>query len=323
MKYKAAAVITSALIVILSGCGGKKSFSNSSVYVHANEYIESSGKPESLYAESYYEEESQASVSIPSNKPNGSSKPTSAKIPQSSIAPRETVRVTIPEGYTISQIGDLFAGKKVCSKADFMEAISDTDFSKYYPFVNNIPKNNERCYRLEGYLYPDTYEFYTGMSAEDAIGKLLRGAGDKLIGKYSHSKLSFDQIVTLASIIEKEVANDAEMKKVSSVFHNRLNINMKLQADSTINYIERYVKPNLTGDKDRFNSFYNTYKCAALSAGPICSPSTNALKAAINPAETEYLFFASDKAGKYYYAKTYEEHLENCKAADITEEKSE
>ena len=188
--------------------------------------------------------------------------------------------------------------------------VNTYDFS-YYPLVKAIPFTEHRAFKLEGYLYPDTYDFYIDMKAQDAIGKMLRGAEAKIGDRYPYSGMSTDEIVTLASVIEREAANLEDMKKVSSVFHNRLKIAQKLEADSTIDYIEYFVKPNLSGDINRYNKYYNTYKCAKLPEGPICCPGANALSAAVNPDDTDYYYFVSDKSGKIYYAKTIAEHEEN------------
>ena len=224
--------------------------------------------------------------------------------------------VTIPEGYSAPQIGELLEKNGVCSKSDFLLTLNTYDFT-YYSLIAAIQEDKNRCYKLEGYLFPDTYNFNLDKPVADAVGVLLRGAESKINGVFSHPDLTTDQLVILASLIEKEAAGTEDMRKVSSVFHNRLNAGMRLQSDATIHYVERYLKPNLTGDIDRYNSFYNTYKCEALPAGPICNPSVRALRAAAEPAETDYLYFAADSEGKFYYAATYEEHLRNCEKAGI------
>lgn len=232
-----------------------------------------------------------------------------------------TVRIVIPEGYTVSQIGERLAANRVCKKTDFLQMVNEYPFDlSRYSLVKAIPDSARRCYRLEGYLYPDTYDFYINMKPQDAIGVMLRGAESKIGSRYKYSGMSTDRIITLASVIEREAARSEDMKKVSSVFHNRLAVNMKLEADSTITYIEKHVKPNLPDiEKNRYNSYYNTYKCAALPEGPICNPGVNALSAAVNPANTDFLYFVSDKKGNYYFAKTYDEHKENLvKAGYIT-----
>ena len=128
--------------------------------------------------------------------------------------------------------------------------------------------------------------------------------------------MTMDEVLTLASIIQAEAGDPAQMKTVSSVLHNRLNSKShpKLECDVTIFYLEQEVQPYLTEDKDRLNSFYNTYKCTGLPEGPICNPGMDAINAALNPEQTDYFYFATDKAGKYYYAKTLAEHQKNWNA---------
>nr|WP_319487584.1 endolytic transglycosylase MltG [uncultured Caproiciproducens sp.] len=230
----------------------------------------------------------------------------------------KTVRIVIPEGFTLSQIGDRLEANGVCKKAALLSTANSYDFS-YYSLIGKLSSNANRCYKLEGYLFPDTYEFYENMKPQDALGKMLKNAEGKIGSSYSYAGMSTDQIVTLASIIEKESGNVNEMAKVSSVFHNRLKAGMRLQADVTVLYVEKYLKPNLTGDKNRYNSYYNTQKCPALPAGAICNPGKAALNAAVNPADTDYFYFAADSSGNYYYAKTYDEHKQNLAKAGIIE----
>lgn len=307
------------LLIMLSGCSafqgktiGSSSTAASAESTSAPSSTDSTGasfsqEPSSAVISSASRDESSAgSASKTSSSPASSS---SAAVSSQPEQP-QTVRVVIPEGFTLSQIGDRLEAKGICKKADLLKAANSYDFS-YYSLIGNLASNVNRCYKLEGYLFPNTYDFYTNMKPQDALGKMLRGAQSSIGSKYSYSGMTTDQIVTLASIIEKESGNVNELAKISSVFHNRLKAGMKLQADPTINYIENYVKPNLTGDINRYNSYYNTYKCAALPAGPICNPGANALKAAANPADTDYYYFCADKSGNYYYAKTLEEHDAN------------
>lgn len=230
----------------------------------------------------------------PTDKPTA--KPTAA-----------TVRVRITEGMAAEQIGDLLEKNGVCTKAGFLDAVNNYDFS-YYPLVSQIPAAQNRRYKLEGYLFPDTYEFFRGAKPQDAVGVLLRGAESRIGSQYTYSGMSTYQIVTLASIIEKEAQSAVDMQKVSAVFHNRLKQNMKLQADPTIDYVEKYIGTN----KDPYRAAYNTYKCAALPVGPICNPGARALYAAAHPADVSYLYFCADTVtGQIYYADTLEEHNEN------------
>lgn len=296
------------------------------------------GSPESSTASS---QATSSTVSLPeSSLPEDSSSPLSSSLEPSETpvsetdAPvvsddsdtsqpsgqRETVRVTIPEGFSLAQIGERLEQNGVCTKADLLETANSYDFS-YYPLVAAIPDDPNRCFKLEGYLFPNTYDFYVNMKPQDALGKMLRGMESAITAedqaRAQELGYSMDQIIILASIIEREAGNKNEVKNVSSVFHNRLKVGQKLQADATITYVENYLKPNITGDINRYNSFYNTYKCDALPSGPIANPGRRALDAALYPADTNYYYFVNDANANYYYAETFEEHQANIQNAGI------
>ncbi len=240
-------------------------------------------------------------------------------LPASSKAPL-TQTITIPEGYTLARIAMLLEEKGFCTVEEFITASQEGDFSEF-PIAVEMQKVQESCFKLEGVLFPDTYEVYTGESPDAMIRRMLahteQTLTETLRADIAKSPYSIPEIFTLASIIEKEAYGPAEMNNISSVLHNRLDSGMKLQCDVTINYVEGAIKPFIDGDKDRFNSLYNTYKRKALPAGPICNPGIDAIKAAISPADTDYLFFLTDKNKNYLYAVTYEEHKENVAAAGI------
>ena len=226
---------------------------------------------------------------------------------------RETVRVTITEGMTLTQIFKKLEANGVCSFDDLMKTAESYDYS-YYPLIAARPSNT-RAFKLEGYLFPNTYDFYKNEKPQDAIGRFLR-VGEKYITSQDRAKAramgySMDQILTVASIIEKEGANPNEVRKIAAVIYNRLEAGKQLQMDSGIYYIERSVKPYISGDVNRYNSLYNMYKCKGLPAGPICNPGARTINAALDPADVNYLYFCHDSSAKYYYADTYEEHLEH------------
>ena len=232
---------------------------------------------------------------------------------------RETVRDTITEGMTLTQIFKKLEANGVCSFDDLMKTAESYDYS-YYPLIAARPSNT-RAFKLEGYLFPNTYDFYKNEKPQDAIGRFLR-VGEKYITSQDRAKAramgySMDQILTVASIIEKEGANPNEVRKIAAVIYNRLEAGKQLQMDSGIYYIERSVKPYTSGDVNRYNSLYNMYKCKGLPAGPICNPGARTINAALDPADVNYLYFCHDSSAKYYYADTYEEHLENLKKAGI------
>lgn len=233
---------------------------------------------------------------------------------------RQTVKITINEGDTLTQIFKKLDENGVADFDALMDTAQNYDYS-YYPLVADIPSNPNRCFRLEGYLFPDTYEFYVDMKPQDAIGKFLRVGKSRITDsmKSQASALGYSmyEILTVASIIEKEGANANEVSKIAAVIYNRLESGMKLQMDSSIYYIERHVKPYISGDINRYNSYYNTYKCSALPAGPISNPGMRTINAALNPADVDYLYFCHDENANYYYADTYEEHQENLKKAGL------
>lgn len=213
----------------------------------------------------------------------------------------KVVSVTIPEGYSFMEIAATLQAKGVCSKADFYKAAQSYQVKSFA-----IPTSSNRAFKLEGYLFPDTYEFYLNDDPVNVIRKMLNNYAAK-------SGMPSDQTLILASIIEKEARSDAEMAKVSSVFHNRLKAGMRLQADPTRDYVNKFITGNsLVANQGKYASLYNTYKCSALPAGPICSPSLRAIKAAQNPANTDYLYFFFSK-GVNYYSTTLEEHEQKMK----------
>lgn len=233
---------------------------------------------------------------------------------------KQTVKVTVNEGDSLTQIFKKLDENGVADFDELMKTAQTYDYS-YYPLVAKIPASEKRCFKLEGYLFPDTYEFYTNQKPQDAIGKFLRNGKaritDSMISQASSLGYSIDEVLTVASIIEKEGAKSSEVAKIAAVIYNRLEAGMKLQMDSTIYYIERNVKPYLTGDINRYNSYYNTYKCSALPAGPISNPGMRTINAALYPADVDYLYFCHDESANYYYAETYEEHLKNLEIAGI------
>jgi UPF0755 protein len=164
------------------------------------------------------------------------------------------------------------------------------------------PAGQGVCYRYEGYLFPDTFEFYQGDDPEAALRKLLNNYAGK-------SGLPSYETLILASVIERETRSSEHMAMVSSVLHNRLEQGMKLQADATILYVENHIKKDaLVSDPGQYAERYNTYKCAALPAGPICSPGRRAILAAQNPAQSGYLYYFFGNDNTNHYSVTYEEH---------------
>lgn len=237
---------------------------------------------------------------------------------------QQLAKVTIPEGKTLQQVGQILEASKVCSSQDFLTVVEAGGFN--FPLASQIPSSSTRFYKYEGYLFPDTYEFYQNSSGKAAAQKMLTNFTAKfdssMIQKASSLGFTVDQAVTLASIVQTESGKTTEMGKVASVFENRLKNGVKdnggkrfLQSDATIFYVLRDIKPVLTQSDTVISSAYNTYKVEGLPPGPICNPGLDAIKAVLNPESTNYYYFVSDSSGKYYYAATYSEHQKNVKKA--------
>lgn len=257
--------------------------------------------------------------SLPDDRPHPE-EPEQEKSPpaeESQEKPQRTFTLTIPEGYTLARIGMALEEKGVCTAEAFIIAAQAVDTSQYPLLATRRPDAN-RCFALEGYLFPDTYEFYTGETPDSILDVILKNTERRIAQDIrtavSESGYTMDEIITLASIIEKEAYGQEQMSRISAVLHNRLKQGMRLQCDVTINYVEGAVKPFIAGDRNRYNAVYNTYKCAALPAGPICNPGIAAIRAALTPAMTKDLYFVTDREKRYYYAETWDGHEENLAA---------
>lgn len=220
-------------------------------------------------------------------------------------------RVVIPEGYELRQIVDLLVENGLGDKAAFMNEIENGSFN--FDFISNIPKRENR---LEGYLYPDTYMFSIDETEHDIINKMLTAFNEKVIPVFAEtpSPYSLDQILTMASVIEREAANDDERPLVSSVFYNRIKEGMKFESCATVQYILKERKNILSNADIAIESPYNTYIHSGLPIGPIASPGLESVKAALKPAETNYLYFLATADGsKNLFSETFEEHTQKIK----------
>lgn len=222
---------------------------------------------------------------------------TAAKTTDKTTTEKQIVSVTIPEGYSFMQIAETLEDKGVCSAKEFYKAAQSYKVKSF-----SIPSSSDRCFKLEGYLFPDTYEFYKNEEPKSVIIKMLNNYAAK-------SGMPTDRQLIIASIIEKEVRSDSHMKMVASVFYNRLDAGMRLESDPTREYVNDYITGNslLSGNTSKYAALYNTYKCK-LPAGPICSPGARAIEAAKNPASSDYLYFFFGNDNENHYSKTYEEH---------------
>lgn len=233
---------------------------------------------------------------------------------------RTEKRVVIPEGSTVEDIMKIICDDHgIVTRQELTDVIQNGDFSKY-DFVSAITGNAEnRKYRLEGYLYPDTYYFYSDTGAYDIIDRMLGNFDTKFDKRYraacKKQGMSIDEAVTLASMVIAEAKNISDYPKISSVFHNRLNsyrFSKRLDCDATLVYVlGREMMPS---DKDN-SSRYNTYKYGGLPPSAIANPDLNAISYAIYPDSTGYYYFVTRRDGKVLYASDYQTHLRNIRLA--------
>ena len=219
-----------------------------------------------------------------------------------SAGSRETITLMIVEGADSFEIFDLFEQTGVCSREKLEEAAAEYEFD--YEFLQDLDYGESN--RLEGYLFPDTYEFYLKDEPQKVINRLLRNFNARLteedMEKVEESGYSLREILTLASIVEAEAANDEERPKVASVMFNRLNnwSVPKLGMDSTVYYAAKLMETTFSTELD---SPYNTYLYPGLPAGPICNPGLNSIHAVLYPEETDYYYFATGVDGVNHFFK--------------------
>ncbi len=221
-------------------------------------------------------------------------------------AKKETVTLTIPEGYSAEMIGVKCEEAGLCTKDEFLNALGD-DYD--YKFIKEIPKKDVN-YTLQGFLFPSTYEVYADSSAHDIIDTML----SEFEKQYPKDYDGIYDVITKASLIERETKLDLERRTISGVIQNRIEKGMLLQIDASV----VYAKTNGMYDADKVyykdletKSKYNTYKYTGLPIGPICNPGLESIKAALNPEKHSYLYYHTDevkKDGSHIFTETFEAH---------------
>lgn len=244
---------------------------------------------------------------------------------QHSVEHQTTIRVTFPEGYNAYQYGDELQKVGLCTQKEFIEALNTHSFE--FDFLKTISDNPLKMVHLEGFLFPDTYEFFKDENIDSIINRMLKNFQTKVLSNYEQmiatSGYSLEELIIFASIIQKESANVKEMYNVSSVFHNRLandSIYPHLQSCTTNNYISDYIHPFYHGKNlDSVLAAYDTYNTPGFPVGAIANPGLDAIDAALHPEKNTlngtYYFFVTDVEYTHYYGKTFNEHLANIEKA--------
>lgn len=235
-------------------------------------------------------------------------------------AAKDVVTVNFYEGMTVREIAARLEENGVCGYDEFMEAVNTETFE--YEFESLMGKSENIYIKWEGYLFPDTYEFYINSTPRSVIVKFVDNFNNKFTSEYYQRMqelgMTLDEVITLASVIQSEAAYMSDMKIVSSVFHNRLAPGSGLpylQSDVTYFYYTENIEP-FVEDEELSETYlysyytYTDYK-AGLPVGPICNPGLNAIKAALYPDDTNYYYFVTDLEGNFYFAKTLAEHEAN------------
>ncbi|GAA0484139.1 endolytic transglycosylase MltG [Alkalibacterium sp. s-m-22] len=236
------------------------------------------------------------------------------------ITEESTGRLTIPEGYTIEQVAIVVENQTEYTIEEFFELVEDDAFleasAERYPQLleGALDLREETLYTLEGYLYPATYEVFADTTLEELVTQML-GRMNQVMEQYyaeiEERETTVHEILTMASFIEREGITYEDRELISGVFYNRLEINMPLQTDVSVTYALGEHQERITYDDLEVDSPYNLYKHRGLGPGPVNNPDEESIRASMNPAETDYMFFLADlSTRKIYFSETYEQHLE-------------
>lgn len=232
-----------------------------------------------------------------------------------------TTRITFIEGSTLTECFKLLEENGVASFDDLMNVAQNYAFNDY-KIYSDIPIDENRCFKLEGYLFPDTYDFFLDEAPESVIARFLSNTDvkitDEMRDRATELGYTMDEIMIIASIIQAEGAFENDAATIAGIIYNRLDDGIKLQMDSTYFYVEEDIA-SYVGEENlgEYKEIYDTYTCYSLPQGPVCNPGMFAINAALYPEETDYYYFCHDKNGNTYYATNYSDHLANCRKAGL------
>jgi len=224
-----------------------------------------------------------------------------------------SIKITIPEGFDIDKISAKIEEAGLCKKDDFIKAV------KEYKYPNYIKSSNEKKYNIEGFLFPDTYSIKKDAKPDEIVDKMVKRFEEVLKECEKELNISLqenkvEETINISAMIEKEARNKEEMPTIASVINNRIDKKMPLQIDATVLYALGKHKEVVTYKDLEVVSPYNTYKIPSLPAGPIASPGKEAIKAAMAPAKTDYLYYLYDsKKGSHFFTNNYNEFLKKKK----------
>lgn len=249
-----------------------------------------------------------------------------AKLNRGDVVAEEMIRFTIPEGFTVEQMADRLAEQRIADKEAFLN-LAKTPAGFHNALLADLPEGSELNYKLEGYLFPETYELKKGSTEADIVQRMFEETENRLDQipnfreKLTQRGVDLNELMTVASLVEREVVVDSERALVAGVIYNRLAKGMKLEIDATVQYLLGKPKERLLhSDLRSVDSPYNTYLYEGLPPGPIAAPSLKSIEAALEPKESEYLFYVTKKdgSGEHLFAKTYKEHLKNIEKSKAT-----
>lgn len=232
-----------------------------------------------------------------------------------------TTRITFIEGSTLTECFKLLEENGVASYESLMNVAQSTQFNNYEIYAQ-IPDDENRCFKLEGYLFPDTYDFFLNEEPESVINRFFSNTDvkitDEMRQRATELGYTMDEIIIIASIIQAEGAFPDDASTIAGIIYNRLEDGIKLQMDSTYFYVEDDIASYVGEENmDSYKEIYDTYTCYSLPQGPVCNPGMFAINAALYPEETDYYYFCHDNAGNTYYATNYSDHLANCRKAGL------
>jgi len=216
------------------------------------------------------------------------------------------ITITIPEGFNVEDIAARVEEKGICTKDEFLNVV------KSYPLPSYVKDNPDKRYNLEGFLFPDTYNFEVGVQPEYIIETMIKRF-EEVWGKITEGlnikEDDIEKVINVASIIEKEARVDEDRPLIASVIYNRLDQDMPLQIDATVIYAHGYYIENVRNRHLAIESKYNTYLHKGLPVGPICNPGAPSIEAALNPATTNYLFYLLASDDEHYFTDNYDDFL--------------